>query len=85
MPDAARDASFFVSSGGRLALLFETILMDCAPRARRNRTAGYAALSRTSADVAALAQCAQQKNRPLTSVPCPMTLQPQWPQEGAIA
>ena len=45
----------------------------------------YAARSFTSADVADLAQCAQQKKRPLTSTPCPMTLHLQCSQVGAIA
>ena len=45
----------------------------------------YAARSFTSADVADLAQCAQQKKRPLTSTPCPMTLHLQCSQTGARA
>jgi hypothetical protein len=45
----------------------------------------YAARSLTSADVADLAQWAQQKNRPPTSTPCPITLHLQCSQIGAIA
>jgi hypothetical protein len=52
---------------------------------RLRRSNLYAARSLTSVDVADLAQCAQQKKRPLTSVPWPITLQPQCSQIGAIA
>ena len=45
----------------------------------------YAARSLTSADVVDLAQWAQQKNRPPTSTPCPITLHLQCSQIGAIA
>ena len=61
----------------------------CRPKRLHNAAMGlhvsYAARSFTSADVADLAQCAQQKKRPLTSTPCPMTLHLQCSQTGARA
>lgn len=45
----------------------------------------YVARSLTTADVADLAQWAQQKKRPPTSTPCPITLHLQCSQMGAIA
>jgi hypothetical protein len=55
------------------------VAADLRPIAR------YAARSLTSADVADLAQWAQQKKRPPTSTPCPITLHLQCSQMGAIA
>jgi hypothetical protein len=82
------DAGFSHASMSKL--LPVTVTTGQSPRGRGQTSCArllypYAARSLTSADVADLAQWAQQKKRPPTSTPCPITLHLQCSHIGAIA